>query len=174
MISEVQTQLERLRELRGHVLQTLEGLDADALNWKPLPTETNSVFVLTTHLLGAERHWLHEVVGQRKIERDRDAEFRARGETSAALRAAYAAVARESEEILARLDASDMDVLREAGHYSSRTVRWSILHMIEHYCEHLAQMRLTRQLWENQVKSKKAKGKRQKAKRKRQNVKRKT
>lgn len=155
MIPEVQTHSERLRELRGQVLHTLEGLGADALNWKPLPADTNSVFVLVTHLLGAERHWLHEVVGQRKIERDRDAEFCARGEDTAALRAAYDVTARASEEILTRLAASDMDALRDAGHYGSRTVRWSILHMIEHYCEHLAQMRLTRQLWESQTKSKK-------------------
>lgn len=148
MSPEAQTYLERLREARAEILKTLDGLPADALNWHPLPDETNSVFALATHLLGAERRWLHHEVGQRKIERDRAAEFRARGEDLAPLRAAYDAVARESDEILARLDESEMAAQRGEAP-DAHAVRWCILHVIEHYSEHLGQMRLTRQLWEN-------------------------
>ncbi len=144
MLPEAEVYVERLREARAGVLKTLDGLSADALNWHPLPDETNSLFALATHSLGAERHWLHELVGQRKIERDRAAEFRARGEEIAPLRALYDQVARASAEILARLVEADMTAPR--GEY---TVRWCILHVIEHYNEHLGQMRLTRQLWEN-------------------------
>ena len=144
MVSEVQLHVELLRAARAEILKTLDGLSADALNWHPLPDETNSLYALATHLLGAERRWLHQEIGQQEIERDRDAEFRARGEEGAALRPMYQSVARESELILARLVESDMDARRE-----KRTVRWCILHVIEHYNEHLGQMRLTRQLWEN-------------------------
>jgi len=143
MLPEVQAYIERLRAARAEVFETLEGSNADALNWHPLPDETNSLFALATHGLGAERRWLHEQVGRQKIERDRAAEFHARGEDVAALRAAYDTVARESEAILARLVETDMEALREKN-----TVRWCILHVIEHYNEHLGQMRLTRQLWE--------------------------
>jgi uncharacterized damage-inducible protein DinB len=129
------------------MLLALEGLNADALNWHPLPEETNSLYALAFHSLGAERRWLHEIVGQRQIERDREAEFRARGDDLAALRALYDAVPRASEEILARLVESDLDAVRPEP--KPHAVRWCILHVIEHYHEHLGQMRLTRQLWEN-------------------------
>ncbi len=150
MVLEIQEYMERLREVRAEILQTLSGLSADALNWHPLPEETNSLFALATHCLGAERRLLHQLVGQRMIERDRAAEFRARGEAGAALHAACDAVARESEAILARLVESEMGVLR-GDPPNAHTVRWCILHAIEHYNEHLGQMRLTRQLWENRT-----------------------
>ncbi len=144
MLPEVQSYIDRLRDARAEVLKTLDGLNADALNWHPLPDETNSLYALATHLLGAERRWLHREIGQQKIERDRPAEFRARGEESAVLLPMYQSVARESEAILARLVEADLDAPRE-----KQTVRWCILHAIEQYNEHLGQMRLTRQLWEN-------------------------
>jgi hypothetical protein len=87
-------------------------------------------------------------VGRRKVDRDREAEFRTRGEDIVPLRAMYDAVAGASEEILARLVESDLGVLRGEPP-DAHSVRWCILHVIEHYNEHLGQMRLTRQLWEN-------------------------
>ena len=151
MLAEVETYIERLRDARAETLTTLEGLSVDALNWHPLPDESNSLYALATHSLGAERGWLHELVGQRAIERDRAAEFRARGEDIAALREAYDMVTRASEEILARLAESDMAALRGKDASNRHTVRWCILHIVEHYSEHLGQMRLTRQLWENRT-----------------------
>jgi uncharacterized damage-inducible protein DinB len=148
MLPEVETYIERLRELRAEMLKTLDGLDAEALNWCPLPEETNSLYALATHSLGAERRWVHACVGGRAIQRDRDAEFRARGEDLAALGAAYAETARESEAILAPLVESDLAALRGEAP-NAHAVRWCILHVIEHYNEHLGQMRLTRQMWEN-------------------------
>ena len=151
MLAEVETYIERLRDARAETLTTLEGLGVDALNWHPLPDESNSLYALATHSLGAERGWLHELVGQRAIERDRAAEFRARGDDIAALREAYDMVTRASEEILARLAESDMAALRGKDASNRHTVRWCILHIVEHYSEHLGQMRLTRQLWENRT-----------------------
>ena len=150
MLSEIQTYLERLSDRRTAILKTLDGLDADALDWKPLSTDANSLTVLAVHSLGAERRWLHQVVGGKKIQRDRDAEFRARAQDVAALKAMYAAAAVESEHILSQLSAEDMDATRKLPQ-GSHTVRWAILHVLEHYCEHLAQMYLTRQLWENRA-----------------------
>lgn len=147
MLSEISTYISVLRERRAEILQTLEGLSPDALNWRPLPEETNSLYALAFHSLGAERRWLHAVVGQRRIERDREAEFRARGDDVAALCALYDVVAADSEEILAHLVEADLEAVRQEP--QAHSVRWCILHVIEHYNEHLGQMRLTRQLWEN-------------------------
>jgi uncharacterized damage-inducible protein DinB len=147
MLSEISTYISILRERRAEMLQTLESLGADALNWRPLPEETNSLYTLAFHSLGAERRWIHAVVGQRSIEREREAEFRARGDDVSALRALYDVVAGDSEEILARLVEADLDAVRQEP--KPHSVRWCILHVVEHYDEHLGQMRLTRQLWEN-------------------------
>ncbi|MBI4785643.1 MAG: DUF664 domain-containing protein [Chloroflexi bacterium] len=150
MLPEVQLYLERLQDRRAEMLKALDGLDADALDWKPLSADANSVTVLAVHSLGAERRWLHEVVGGTKIQRDRDAEFRTRAADVGALKAMYAAAALESEQILTQLSAEDMDATRKLPK-DSCTVRWAILHVLEHYSEHLAQMWLTRQLWENRA-----------------------
>ncbi len=154
MLPEIKTYLARLADRRAEILKTLDGLDAEGLNWKPLPRDTNSLAVLATHSLGAERKWLHDVVGRRPVERDREAEFRARVEDVQPLRDQYAVVAKESEQILGALTEQDLEQMRSNGRYNG-SVRWCILHVIEHYSEHLAQMGLTRQLFE----SEKAKGK---------------
>ena len=139
-----------LRQRRADVLKILDGLEAEALNWHPLSDATNSIFALAVHLLGAERHWIHERTGGRKIERDRAAEFRAKGDDVAMLRAQYETVARTSEEILGRLVEAELDVAREDGK-GKFTFRFCILHILDHYAEHVGQMALTRQLWENRA-----------------------
>ncbi len=163
-MSEMQTYIERLREIRKNMFQAMDGLSAAGLNWKPTRRETNSAFVLATHLLGSEKHWIHRVVGGREIQRDRDAEFRARGKDASGFRDPFDAAARESEAILSRLSAADLDATRETSNYGKITVRWCILHVLEHYAEHVGQMTLTRQMWEEQAKSRNAKSVKPKAK----------
>ncbi len=162
MLSETRTYIERLRALRADTLKALDGANARALNWKPTARDTNSLFVLATHLLGSERHWIHRVVGGRAVERDRDAEFRARGKDSANFRAQFDLVAQTSEEVLARLTDADLNAARDTPNYGTVTVRWAIVHLIEHFAEHVGQMNLTRQVWQAQkqkVQSRKRKAK---------------
>lgn len=139
-----------LRRAREDVLKILDGLDADALNWQPLSDETNSIYALAVHALGAERYRIHIQIGGRKNDRDRAAEFRATGDNVSALMTQYNAVAKESEEILDRLTEAEMDARHGDGE-EKFTCRWCILHVIRHYGEHAGQMALTRQLWENRA-----------------------
>lgn len=150
-ISELELYSRDLRERRGRILRSLEGLDASALNWQPLSQGTNSLWVLATHALGAERYWIHKLVGRRPVERDRNAEFRTRAEGPADLRAAYAAAAQETEQVLSGFK-GDLDAVQSFEH-GATTVRWCILHVIGHYAEHAGQMELTRQLWESKEKT---------------------
>lgn len=154
MVPAVRTYIEILRARRADVLNVLNGLSEDALNWHPLSNDTNSIYALAVHLLGAERKWIHEIIGGRKIERDREAEFHALAADVRALRAQYEATANESEEILARLILTELETTRQAMRYGEQSVRWCILRVVEHYNEHLGQMWLTRQLWESQSKAK--------------------
>jgi uncharacterized damage-inducible protein DinB len=146
MLAEIESYIGALRERRADILQTIEDLPADGLNWHPLPDQSNSLYALAVHSLGAERRWIHQVAGQRQIVRDRDAEFLAHGEDITELTSAYTKGATTSEEILAMLSAANLDEMRDDP--KPHTVRWCILHTLEHYNEHLGQMRLTRQLWE--------------------------
>ncbi len=147
MVAEIDTYLERLTGLRGEVWETLDGLDAAALNWTPLPNGTNSLLVLATHSLGAEHGWIAEVIGREPKTRIRANEFLARGSGLDELRERFEATARESERILLGLSESDLNQTREGTSGETVTVRWAIIHIVEHYAEHLGQMSLTRQLW---------------------------
>jgi uncharacterized damage-inducible protein DinB len=146
MTPEISTYLDRLNDLRSKVWQQLESLDAGALNWKPLERDSNSLFVLATHSVGAEHGWIGELMGNEPRTRVRALEFQATGQSITELRERIQSAARESERILAGLSEDDLEQTREHEAYGTVTGRWIILHVIEHYAEHLGQMRLTRQL----------------------------
>jgi hypothetical protein len=134
-------------ELRTSLL----GLGADGLNWKPDAPETNSAAVIAHHAMGSARDWVCIALGLPRPQRSRGAEF----ETAFA----------SEDSALALVDAIRADTLRaftEAG-----AVDWSaviptvaqpgdplttraycLIHAIEHLREHVAQLQLTRQLWD--------------------------
>jgi uncharacterized damage-inducible protein DinB len=150
MLPEIQCYLDTLRDLRGNVLKTLEGVDAAGLNWTPTKDETNSLFVLATHCLGSEHGWIFETLHQGPETRNRPAEFLAKGDNVEALRQQYAQAERQTEEILGALTEADLATTREAGAHGTVTVRWIAMHVVKHYSEHIGQMYLTRQLLEKQ------------------------
>ncbi|MCC7355170.1 MAG: DUF664 domain-containing protein [Anaerolineae bacterium] len=139
------TTLETLHREIGNALQ---GLPADALNWQPAEG-ANSLYVLATHVAGAERYWLGEVVGGQSQRRDRDAEFRARGNSAEAPLQVLSDAGELSRQVLMDLRPEAWTETRMArGH--EYTLGWCVLHAIEHAALHLGHMQLTRQLWEAQ------------------------
>jgi uncharacterized damage-inducible protein DinB len=126
------------------------GLPSEALDWQPT-TGANSLAVLVTHAWGSAQAWTSRAAG-REIQRDRAAEFRARGDA-----AALQALLREGgTRIDAALDATDPATLGRVCFRESNqgvagreyTVADCVLHAVEHAQEHLGQSYLTRQLWE--------------------------
>ncbi|HEY6042371.1 MAG TPA: DinB family protein [Anaerolineae bacterium] len=144
---EVATFIESFRALREKLLRNLESLSPSALNWKPPAPDTNSAFVLATHLIGSEKFWFWQVIAGNEIHRDRQAEFAAQGTDASLFRQELAQLEKASEAILNGLSESDLASPRHTR-YGDRSVRWCILHMHEHYAEHNAHIELTRQLWE--------------------------
>lgn len=149
MLPEISQALANLRDLRTKIFETLNGLDAQALNWSPTTEGTNSLFVLATHCIGSEHGWMFEILGRGEQTRNRAAEFQARGGDLAALREHYALVTQETESLLAARTAEDLYTTRHREGFGEVSERWIVLHAIEHYSEHLGQMYLTRQLWED-------------------------
>lgn len=150
MQPEIQAYLTDLGELRDQVKSLLEGLPQEALDWRPIEGEgelaTNSLTAMAVHLAGSETYWMKEVIGGKKIVRDRDAEFVTKGLSVSELQAKIGASGKLAMEILPRLTEKHLE---EGRKWRDRpvSVRWCILHLIEHYALHLGHMQLTRQLW---------------------------
>ena len=150
MTPEISTYISILRDLRAEVVKWCDGLPAAALNWRPLDqttTDINSLYVMATHLSGSEAWWIHQIIGGADIGRNRDAEFVATGSDFASLKARLAAVAAQSEAVLNTLSDADLNSERD-NTLGRRTVRWCILHVIEHTARHVGHIELTRQLWD--------------------------
>jgi len=150
MVQEIHTYLTDLQELRDQVKSLLEGLPQQALDWRPIEGEaelaTNSLGVMAVHLAGSETFWMKEIIGGRKIDRDRDAEFVTKGLSVSELQAKIGAAAKLTGETLSALTEKQLEEDRKWKDRSV-TVRWCILHVIEHIAQHLGHMQLTRQLW---------------------------
>jgi len=153
MIPLFENYLDCLTALHNDIKNAIEGLPSEALDWIPAPG-MNSINVLATHLTGAERYLIGDLVAGAPSGRDRQAEFRASGFSI--------------EELRQKLDASLANIRAELGvmeisaleteRYSSihdRTYRagWALLHALGHTAVHLGHIQLTRQMWDTRANS---------------------
>ena len=149
-MEEIESYIETLRALRAEAVQFVDVNDAVALNWTPPAPETNTIYQLLTHMRWSEAWWIQQVIGGADIHRDRPAEFEASGDDIAALKARYEAVAARSEEVLRGLAGTDLDAMRETSH-DRQTVRWCIVHVVEHAARHTGHIELTSQMYQAQA-----------------------
>lgn len=139
--------LERLHDLHKDFIATFEDLPAEALDWVP-GTEMNSLCALVVHTTGSARFWIGDIGLGESSNRDRDAEFRAKGLTVAELKARFAAVEDYARGAFERLALSDFMTVRQLpGRDRQVTVGWALLHALEHTGIHVGHAQLTRQLW---------------------------
>src|ERR1700675_3166090 len=132
---------EQMREL-------VRGMDHGTLNWKPLP-QANSVAVLIVHTLGSEREMIR-AVRSLTTERDRPAEFRAEAE-AADLVAMLDEAERELDDHLGALTPADLTELRPRGDRPPRPGLEWLLSNYGHAREHVAQIELTKQLYDSRT-----------------------
>lgn len=127
--------------------EVISGLDAEALNWKP-GNETNSITVLVSHSMDAERFLMASAVGV-ELDRDREAKFRVVASGADELLQLVDDTARE---VRGYIDAMTEDLLTADHARPGRTHsgEWWFLHAVEHSREHIGQALLTRQLYEQQ------------------------
>lgn len=118
-------------------------LDAERLN-ATLGPETNSIAVLVTHALGAERQVL-TMLADRPEERDRDAEFRQRVESPAPLLEALARADALVDEIVPALGQRQLEQPFFRNELTMSGARW-LVRAFGHVREHSAHAELTRQL----------------------------
>jgi hypothetical protein len=131
-------------ELHQGIRKQVEGVDREALNWKPHP-DANSVVVLVVHTLGSEREMIRAVRSV-TTERDRTAEFKAEAEAAGLLELLDRAD-RELDEHVGALTAADLTELRPRGDRPPKPGLEWLLSNYGHAREHLAQIQLTSQLY---------------------------
>ena len=126
----------------------VRGLDHGTINWKPLPL-ANSIAVLIVHTLGSEREMIRAV---RKLstERDREAEFKAESD-AADLIALLTQADRELDEHLGALTAADLMEMRPRGDRPPKPGMEWLISNYGHAREHLAQIELTKQLYDSRT-----------------------
>ena len=78
----------------------VEELGDDLVNRRPPFRDANSAYVILTHCLGVMEYWGGATVAERPIQRDRAAEFTARGDVAGLLRRSEQARRRLREDIV--------------------------------------------------------------------------
>lgn len=142
--------LEKTRSLHAEFAKVLDGMTPAQLDWSPAPN-ANSLAVLATHVAGAERYWLVDVVGGRASQRDRAAEFRTANADAAALQEYLAAAGAAVAESVSRLTLDDLErILYSPQHQRENTVAWALVHVFEHTATHLGHAQAVRDLLDGQ------------------------
>jgi DinB superfamily len=136
------------RDLHDKLREQVRGMDHGTLNWKPLPL-ANSVAVLIVHTLGSESEMIR-AVRLLPNERDRESEFRAEAEAADLLALLDRADA-DLDEHLAAVTAADPTELRPRGDRPPRPGLEWLLSNYGHAREHLAQVELTKQLYDSRT-----------------------
>ncbi len=146
------------------IFASLEGLSHEQMNWRPIPGETNSIFVLCTHIMGNFRQTILATLCGEPDNRDRDAEFQARVEDelqlhwverdgklveeweSHPIQEEWVELKEELKVAMAELSPEDLD--REYDHpRRGRMTGWEVLLVAAtHANEHTGHAELTRQL----------------------------
>ena len=150
MSAQLKADLAVLEELLDHLSALIRVLDEPALNWAPLGEGTNSIAALVVHTVGSTASWLARAVGE-TLPRDRDSEFRARGD-AAELLALLERCREDARRRLFQLDSIDLAssraVHRQRGDVDALvSSAWCVEHALAHSAEHWGQIQLTVQLY---------------------------
>jgi hypothetical protein len=140
-----------LRTTRDDMRASIEGLPADALNWRPAPDDTNSIAVLANHALTSTITWLSVAVDEPLPDRDRDSEFEFKASGPGELLAFLDQAVDRCLHLTDKSRTVDWSALRHHWNPDQGPqvfAAWALIHALEHLREHEGQMSLTRQLWE--------------------------
>jgi uncharacterized damage-inducible protein DinB len=140
-----------LRRCRDDLRAAVDGLPPDALNWRPAGDDTNSIAVLAHHSLTSTHVWLAVAVDEPLPDRDRPSEFGFNADTAEVLLAHADRLFEDCLDLVGKSRTVDWAALRshwDAGRDVQLFAAWALIHALEHLREHIGQMSLTRQLWE--------------------------
>jgi len=138
--------LDNLQEVHEDIKKSIDGLPPEALDWSP-KEGVNSITALIVHLTGSQRFLYMEVLSGENINRDRDAEFRARGLGPEELAKRLDDNIQMMSGILEKFSSlADLDSICKFRTRDT-TVGWVIGHSIKHTASHLGHIQVMRDLW---------------------------
>lgn len=141
----VATLLERAKWLHDMYRDEVRGLSQEQIDFTPAPG-TNSIGVLVTHVLAAQREFW-SLVANVPFERDRPAEFVTKGVGAEQLLAQIDGTERLLEELAARIDAQALAATWARPNGQTNTGAYWLINQISHAREHLGHLQLTKQLY---------------------------
>lgn len=138
---------ERFHDLHTQIKNQLDPLPQDALDWTP-GSEMNSISVIVTHLTGAERFLIGDVIMQEPSNRNRDAEFLVKGVSKQDLLRRLDDAEAYLKAAFEKLTLEDLATERlHPRHGNQVKVAWVALHALDHVGLHLGHLQMTVQLW---------------------------
>ncbi len=146
MLPFYQALYERFDDLHTQIKSALESVPADALDWSP-GAEMNSVSVIISHLTGAERFLVGDIIMGEPSNRNRDAEFKAKGLSKRDLIKRLDDAETYLKAAFDKLTMADLDATRiHPRHGNQVTVSWALLHALDHVAIHAGHIQITVQL----------------------------
>ena len=142
---EVQVFWELITGSVDQLVESLDGLSANDLNWSPLES-ANSLYVLATHTMGNVEHRILTVLCDEEVERDRDAEFLAKGSSAEAIQKRWQKIRERISKCVEALPSDRLDRVKAHPGRGDATGRESLLLVARHAAEHLGHAELTRDL----------------------------
>lgn len=147
MIPFYEVLFDRFHNLHQEIKTTLDSFPEDGLDWKPNEA-MNSINVLVTHLTGAERFLIGDIIMGESSNRNREAEFEASGLRKAELLRSLDTTEEYIRAAFEKLTLTDLETQRiHPRHGKEVSVAWSLLHALEHAGEHLGHIQMTAQLF---------------------------
>jgi hypothetical protein len=142
--------LDIVRQTFAEMRECIAGLPDEALNWNPAGDDSNSVAVLAIHSMHSTRWWLCVATLEPPPYRDRESEFRTSASDGFEVLTAFDEIASDCLALLEPSRAIDWSGMRQwqSQPNPTDTAAWALIHAVEHLREHLGQIQLTRQLWE--------------------------
>jgi uncharacterized damage-inducible protein DinB len=150
LLSELENYLQRIEDLHGQIIDLIDGVPRDGLNFFPIVLPqlqvSNSMAHLADHVAGAEHYWIGEVIGGLPATRDRASEFNFKSKGAASLIENLNSIFLETKSIFSYLTETDLSKTYEVDE-KMVPGRWAIVYVIDHTALHLGHMQLTYQLW---------------------------
>ena len=140
----------KIRDTVDELVDCLEGLDDASLDWRPLD-DANSLYVLATHTMGNVRHNILNGLCELPVTRDRDAEFKVRGDSAVEIEARWNELKRQISEAIQELPPAELDREKDHPNRGIITGRELLIVVARHAAEHYGQAQVTRDLVKAQL-----------------------
>jgi hypothetical protein len=126
----------------------IQGVPIDGLDWVP-GEDMNSIAAMVVHIVGAFRFWIGDIALGENSNRDRAAEFAAKGLVEGDLQIQIDEMRNYFKSKIETFESLKFsDEIYSTIHQEIFSVGWCLLHALEHTAVHVGHLQVTKQVWE--------------------------